>query len=59
MTDSDIFTLAIYGESIDVTPASSEAFGDNFVAIPEPGTLGLLGIAAGGMLLARSKKCEK
>ena len=56
MTDSDVFTIAIFGESLDASPASGEVYGDNFVAIPEPGTLGLLGVAAGGLLLARCKK---
>ena len=55
MTDSDVFTLAIYGDSFDVTPLSGEVHGDNFAAIPEPGTLALLGVAFGGMLLARRR----
>ena len=56
MSDRDVFAIAVFGIGYDVTPASGEVFGDNFVAVPEPGTLGLLGIAAGGLLLARCKK---
>jgi hypothetical protein len=56
MGDGDEFTIVVLGWSQDVLPASGEVFGDNFVAIPEPGTLGLLGVAAGGLLLARRKK---
>ena len=56
MDDGDEFTIAVLGWSKDVSPVSGEVFGDNFVAIPEPGTLGLLGVAAGGLLLARCKK---
>ena len=56
MTDSDVFTAVVYSFSSDVSPASGEVYADNFVAIPEPGTLGLLGVAAGGLLLARCKK---
>ena len=56
MSDSDVFTIAVFGIGTGVSPASGEVFGDNFVAIPEPSTLGLLGVAAGGLFLARSKK---
>jgi hypothetical protein len=55
MTDSDVFTIALYGDSIDVTPISGEVYGDDFAVIPEPGTLALLGVALGGMLLARRR----
>ena len=55
MTDSDVFTIALYGDSIDVTPVSGEVYGDDFAAIPEPGTLALLGAGLAGMLLARRK----
>jgi len=56
MADSDVFTISVFGEAGDVTPVSGEVYGDNFIAIPEPGTLGLLLVAAGGLMLARSKR---
>lgn len=56
MTDSDVFTIAVYGESFDVTPVSGEVYADNFGAVPEPGTLGLMIVGAGGLLLAREKR---
>ena len=56
MSDGDVFTVVIYGLSSGLSISSGEVFGDNFVAVPEPGTLGLLGVAAGGLLFARCKK---
>jgi hypothetical protein len=56
MADSDEFTIVVFGWSQDVSPASGEVFGDNFEAIPEPGTLGLMAVAVGGLLLTRSKR---
>lgn len=50
MTDSDLFTVVIYGLSSDLAVASGEVYGDNFAAVPEPGTSGML--LAGGTLLA-------
>lgn len=58
MTDSDVFTVAVYGSGVDVS-SSGQAYGDNFVAVPEPGTLGLLVVAAVGLLLARGNKRER
>lgn len=56
MDVGDEFTILVVGWSQDVSPASGEVYGDNFAAIPEPGTLALLGVALGAMLLARSKR---
>ena len=56
MSDSDVFTVVIYGLSSDLAVSSGEVFGDNFTAIPEPGTLGLLAAAAAGLLLPRCRK---
>ena len=51
----DEFTILVVGWSQDVSPESGEVYGDNFAAIPEPSTLALLGVAFGGMLLARRR----
>ena len=56
MGDGDEFTILVTGWSQDVSPVAGEVYGDNFVAVPEPGTLGLLAVAAGGLLLARCKR---
>jgi hypothetical protein len=55
MTDTNLFTIVIYGLSTDLEVASGEVYGDNFVAVPEPGTLILLGIALTGLLMARRR----
>jgi hypothetical protein len=55
MSDSDEFFAVVGGGATDASAVSGEVYGDNFEAIPEPGTLGLLAVAAGGLLLARNK----
>ena len=56
MSDSDEFIAVVGGGATDASVVSGEVYGDNFAAIPEPGTLGLLAVAAGGLLLARCKR---
>jgi len=55
ISDGDEFIAVVGGGSMDASVVSGEVYGDNFEAIPEPGTLGLLIVGAGGLLLARDK----
>lgn len=55
MADTDEFSLMVYsGTGGTVSPVNSgDVYADNFVAIPEPSVIALLGLFGGGMAVSR------